>query len=142
MFMYFGFHQATINTSGAVRFQNSAQNNDATFFDWNGHTVGVGDGFQGFDGFGTIGSNVTTEVNPSKRGNRFGAIPICLRQTTNGEFRGKLRYYWAVPPNMGSIQLMPDRNGNWYYVLPLGFRQVNTFKPAFGPIPANLAKPF
>lgn len=38
-----------------------------------------------------------TEVDPNRKTGKFGLLAIGIRNTTNGEFRGRLRYCWDVP---------------------------------------------
>jgi hypothetical protein len=145
MFLYQGPH-FTFATQGNGRVQNEAQHGDATFFDWNNTATNstTNDGFNVTDGLGTLGANATSEIAPNKRGGRFGAVPIVFRDTVEGQFRGRMRYFYVIPGRTGTLQLMPDRNNtpNWYITLPYVLRQtqVTGFKIALGPIPNNVAR--
>jgi hypothetical protein len=142
MYFYYGPHALSVGTSGTVRFQNAAQNNDATFFDWdNTGTTSTTDGFDGVDGFGTIGSNVITELNPNHRGGRFGLVPISMRNTNQGEFRGTMRYFWIMTDRLGTWRWIVDRSGNFYYIVPFLHRQFQQLDMAFGPVSQTQARP-
>lgn len=139
---FMGPHETTLGSSAALRFQNSAQFADATNLDYNGTTVSTQCGFVGQEAFGTLGSNVTTEVDPNLRGGRWGIIPVVCRNTVQGEFRGRLRYYFFTPNTVGNWQFIEDRNGNFYFILPYNLRQSQAQKFVLGPISNALAKPY
>jgi hypothetical protein len=100
-------------------------------------------GFAAQDGFGTLGANTAFEVDPNLRGGRWGIIPTVIRNTGQGEFRGRLRYHFFAPVQVGLWQFLEDRNGNFYFVATYVLREaLSNVKLAVGPISANLAKAY
>jgi hypothetical protein len=147
LYFYGGWHYGN-TTAGAARCHNAAQHNDATFFDWNGDgTTNVTDGFDQTPGLGTIGSSFTVEeVNPNRRGGRWGLVPIVFRDVTEGQFRGTMNYVFYVSNRLGTFQWIPDRNNNWYFIITDGYIQsvsnTNYVKYAIGPISQTQANPY
>lgn len=148
IFTDIGPHGTTFGSTNELLFGNSSQANIATHLDYSG---GVSSsaitsqtlmGFLGVGGLGTLGTNTPVDVAPNRRGGRWGIVPLVLRNTANGEFRGRLRYFFYVPPRLANWQWVEDRNGNWYMVVPEILRQGTSIKPALGPVSVSLAKPY
>ena len=150
-------YNSPTNNTGAldqtnnVRFQNAAQNGDATFFDWNNSAdaLSTRDGFSGQDGVGCFGSDRMYYANFDKRGGRSCLAPVTLRNINQPEFRGRPRYIFWATPHTGFWSWASDSNGNWYLLVPYFFRQgdgttgnTEQLHYAFGPVSLAQAIPY
>lgn len=59
--------------------------------------------------FGSVSTNFEiysagfSEIDPNRKTGKYGLLAIGVRNTTNGEFRGRWRYAWDVPDNKWAV---------------------------------------
>lgn len=78
-----------------------------------------------------------TEVDPNRKTGKFGLLAIGVRHTTNGEFRGRWRYWWDIPDYRWPIGAKMLVLGTDAYVV-VG-PSSNGIMQAFGPMSKAMA---
>ncbi len=150
MFIAAPLHYSTVyeNNSGQVKVSNRSRHNDPTYRDHNGQNDARHLTFGGFTArLDRVPRTEVAQLDPSQRTGRFGLLGVIVNDVTGDQWRGRLRYYHVLSKRITNKRFIRDRDGQYYYVVPMLQRFNNNpddtvGQPiAIGPMPQPMAIP-